>query len=87
MVALVAAEAMEALGASLARSKIAPQPSTFRGLLHCIMWSTRSWFGQLDPRVGLRMAPWRSLYIRPKIFGHQWCRPAIIAIRADPIIT
>ena len=58
MVALVAAEAREALGASLARSKMPPQPGTF---LHYIMWFTRSWFGQLDPRVGLRMAPWGSL--------------------------
>ena len=31
--------------------------------------------------------PQFSLYILPVIFGHQWCRPPIIAIRAEPIIT
>jgi excinuclease ABC subunit C len=28
-----------------------------------------------------------SEYIRPVIFGHQWCRPPIMAISAEPIIT
>ena len=31
--------------------------------------------------------PVRSLYILPVILGHQWCRPPIMPISADPIIT
>ena len=60
-VVVAAAEAREALGFTLARSKMPPQPVASRGMLHCMMWSTGCWLGHLDPRVGLEMLLRRSL--------------------------
>ena len=61
MVALVAAEARQVVGVTLARWKMPPHPAASRCIFHRIIRSRGCWLGQPDPRVGSKMPPRRSL--------------------------